>query len=484
MKSLFIYIAFLVLSNFTLTAGKLNEKLYMDVGKDILGQSGYNFDSTGNLWYGTKKSFWLVNKAGDSIKHIDKIVRGTDTVWYNKYTTDEDRIATIAFGEETAIANCHDTILYITADKILKFDKSFPFFKNTERKYPVIDKAFYIDSTYYCFILPAKRYTYPFDGIVKFDTRTEQWSEFKFFSYSDIKESTNFIYSNRFMFKYDSSLVYTAYSCGLVFINDTTSTLLDFREVFSDYEIISTHSYCRRNDLIYISTTGFQLFKYNLRTNSYEVEDLTKTPMYTDNIKLNPELKINIWEANDRYMLAYNTNCSRSNLLYIKFKDKEWEKIPMDKFSKYMKMGPPNLILTPEKDRLWFGFISATQPDTTINDIPYHYFLTSYDIFEEPDAIEDTDQFTSLNHTKLYPNPTKKYINLEFSTRPNLRDKMKFEIYDYMGRKVKELDASYAYNTGEDLGIKQIDVEEINSGIYFLLIDNGRDKSCIRFVIE
>jgi hypothetical protein len=75
-------------------------------------------------------------------------------------------------------------------------------------------------------------------------------------------------------------------------------------------------------------------------------------------------------------------------------------------------------------------------------------------------------------------------VTVNFFLNPNYREKVKFEIYDYMGCKIKELDGSYSYNASEAFGSKQIDVEDISTGIYYLVIDNGSEKRSIGFAVE
>jgi hypothetical protein len=90
----------------------------------------------------------------------------------------------------------------------------------------------------------------------------------------------------------------------------------------------------------------------------------------------------------------------------------------------------------------------------------------------------------TVQATKIYPNPTKKTATVRFFLNPNFRDNVKFEIYDYMGRKVKSLDNTYSYDQRTAFGTKTIDVVGIETGAYYLVIDNGNEKRSIGFLVE
>jgi hypothetical protein len=53
-----------------------------------------------------------------------------------------------------------------------------------------------------------------------------------------------------------------------------------------------------------------------------------------------------------------------------------------------------------------------------------------------------------------------------------------------MGRKVKALDNTYSYDQRTAFGTKTIDVVGIETGAYYLVIDNGNEKRSIGFLVE
>jgi hypothetical protein len=207
--------------------------------------------------------------------------------------------------------------------------------------------------------------------------------------------------------------------------------------------------------------------------------------MYKNHIDANPNLYISIWEINDDFMMTNNLYQKLDSSIYIKYKGGDWRVIDRSFLGKYSVDGPEYPVFSPDKDKVWFYFFYTVIPDTVINGREMYKFLISYNIYKDTTSVaEETEGFPTVLPTKLYPNPAKRMVTVNFFLNPNYREKVKFEIYDYMGCKIKELDGSYSYNASEAFGSKQIDVEDISTGIYYLVIDNGSEKRSIGFAVE
>ncbi|MDR1737810.1 MAG: T9SS type A sorting domain-containing protein, partial [Candidatus Symbiothrix sp.] len=80
----------------------------------------------------------------------------------------------------------------------------------------------------------------------------------------------------------------------------------------------------------------------------------------------------------------------------------------------------------------------------------------------------------SLNEIRIYPNPVKDELHINFPSFENL-ESLNAQIYDISGRTVGALRA-----TPTDNGTAAINVSNLSSGVYFLKIGDKR----VRFVKE
>jgi len=83
-----------------------------------------------------------------------------------------------------------------------------------------------------------------------------------------------------------------------------------------------------------------------------------------------------------------------------------------------------------------------------------------------------------INNINLYPNPAKTYINVSFNVKQ--ATELSWIITDVLGQNINE--ESFQIQTG--LFSRDIDVADLNKGIYFLEITQGTDKKVMKFVVK
>ncbi len=88
------------------------------------------------------------------------------------------------------------------------------------------------------------------------------------------------------------------------------------------------------------------------------------------------------------------------------------------------------------------------------------------------------NEYNMLNATNIYPNPAHDKLNIDCSSIK--KGKTKFIIYNIEGAKLIEEEI----NINSSNSIKVIDISHLNSGVYFIKIENESGTSNNKFVVE
>ena len=81
----------------------------------------------------------------------------------------------------------------------------------------------------------------------------------------------------------------------------------------------------------------------------------------------------------------------------------------------------------------------------------------------------------AIDEVKLYPNPTASILNIEFSITDI--EKVKFDIFDLNGRLIKTVSKENSNKINQ-----QINVEDLQTGTYILVINTGKYNSSHKFI--
>ena len=90
-----------------------------------------------------------------------------------------------------------------------------------------------------------------------------------------------------------------------------------------------------------------------------------------------------------------------------------------------------------------------------------------------PDGSLDTEQFLMDENVKVFPNPAMDNLNIEF-IQNGLRNS-NITIYNILGQKVKSVNSNFE-------SLTNIDISDLNSGIYVLKIKNSTSELTKRFI--
>jgi hypothetical protein len=85
---------------------------------------------------------------------------------------------------------------------------------------------------------------------------------------------------------------------------------------------------------------------------------------------------------------------------------------------------------------------------------------------------------------KLYPNPAKDKINIDFGVEPINLNNTKVEIYDYLGRSAAELNPEVIYDSNTGRGTMTCDISKLRSGYYITVLTNGKYSRSMPLFVE
>lgn len=86
--------------------------------------------------------------------------------------------------------------------------------------------------------------------------------------------------------------------------------------------------------------------------------------------------------------------------------------------------------------------------------------------------------------TKVYPNPAKTNVSIDFIVEPENLPNLKVELYNLTGILQSKLDYSVDYNNSNGQGTINCNIENISNGYYIITIDNGKRKIAKPFIVN
>lgn len=92
-----------------------------------------------------------------------------------------------------------------------------------------------------------------------------------------------------------------------------------------------------------------------------------------------------------------------------------------------------------------------------------------------PDGSLNTENFTTLESFKLFPNPAKNQLNISFDRQ--ISEKIDIKIYNTLGQKVRQL------KTNSGISV-DLDISDLNSGLYLVKLTQAENSVTKRLIIE
>ena len=103
-------------------------------------------------------------------------------------------------------------------------------------------------------------------------------------------------------------------------------------------------------------------------------------------------------------------------------------------------------------------------------------------IITNPTTVEAPKNWIFMN--KLYPNPARDRIRVDFGVEPVNLSSTKLEIYDYLGRLALETNPEVEYNSSTGRGTMTCDISKLHTGFYIAVLTNGKYKRSTPLFVE
>ncbi len=469
MKYLLVILFAFTFLNYTAKATKYG-KLHKVGG--IAG--GYiTFDSENNAWFGCETGLYKVPYGTDSLIKVEEFRDDSQVVKIDYNRVLHEGSPFICFAGENAIIGLVDEIYLLKSDTIININT----FINGLNS-PFLYTCYSIDNKTFWLNIINKNSTYI--GLYHLDPET---LTFEHYPWATDGRGYPALGANRMhLHKYKDYYWYPGTSSELTFFNKDTAGIIGLEALMEDSVAFSFKKegwFC--GDTYYFNGYDNKIYKYNLDSGKLTVEDLTNTVVYNENQDLIHQ------DNTSRIALACVTEKYQIVKIYAEFAPRfiNWYyKEPDD--SLYHKIDVDTTLITgfasvfvDKEDMLWASVVYYNDEENR-----EEVGFIKFDPLAPGTSVEETESMPTLQTTRLYPNPTKRTATVRFFLNPNFRKEVKFDIYDYMGNKIKSLDSEYSYDASIAFGTKTIDVVGMHTGAYYLVIDNGNEKSSIGFIVE
>ncbi len=437
---------------------------------------GYiTFDSENNAWFGCETGLYKVPYGTDSLIKVEEFRDDSQVVKIDYNRVLHEGSPFICFAGENKILGLWEEIYLIKKDKIIRIDTLID---NSGVIY--LQDCRTIDGKTFWMSIVKDLYSYI--GLYHFDPETLSWEHYPWATdgrgYPVLRSNQWHIKKNKDYYWYPGT------SSELTFFNKDTAGIIRLEALMEDSVAFSfkKEGWFYGNSY-YFSGYDYKIYKYNLDTGELTSDDLTNTIVYTENqdiYNIDQFSRIRLLCVTEKFKIV-GPVCENSprflDIYYIKNGDSVYHKIDVD--TNIVKAF--SLVFSDKNDVCWASVAYDDEDDNpTVNSLGF----IKFDPLAPGTSVEETELMPTLQTTRLYPNPTKRTATVRFFLNPNFRKEVKFDIYDYMGNKIKSLDSEYSYDASIAFGTKTIDVVGMHTGAYYLVIDNGNEKSSIGFIVE
>ncbi len=487
MKTLIRYILLLFFTSVYLFAGKWGTPLILGERTIMPYIGDVDYDSLGNIYIETSYCNWVRPISKDTIFPITELSDGQVSYKYKVFDTGKGladaKTPFTEFSENAYITRYENEILFVRNDSIYKIDTLI---KDLSK--PILKRIEYMGNDIWIL------------HIMEFKENSNIiYRGFYIFNSSDfsieLKE-----FKNTGGFPYLDFTCFTAYRDSYWYLTEYPRTVARFDDNgYDNYFVLdSIHaldpdfgevtSAFQSGSKILLGGENQKIYSFDMDTKLIALEEeLSKIPSIIGKEQSNIDKYPYCLYAStgnkygyDFRAVAYKEHLGgvsvKYSIYYRKDKETEFTKIELSDTTYYVLTG---LHLPACKDgKLWIGVNYYPDGDHSKS---YYTGVICFDPFGETDVIEGLPSIITLGAA---PNPASSYTKVQFYLRPSTKDKANFKIYNYTGELIKTLDNSFDYDPNEAIATKRINVEDLNTGIYYLVIDNGSEKRTIGFAVE
>jgi hypothetical protein len=178
--------------------------------------------------------------------------------------------------------------------------------------------------------------------------------------------------------------------------------------------------------------------------------------------------------------------------IYIDSKLRKWCKLPSQR-TLYPPYDRKEHFFIIDKDYNYFRI----EPDKYgFNEYTYFYglhefsngttYLNIFDGFlvDDPLGVSVTESVPSFFLNKVRPNPFKDRTQVEITATRAAIDNMKVEIFDYLGKSIRQIEPFITYQPLTGLAILELETDGIRPGYYYLVLTDNNDTRTMPIIIK
>jgi hypothetical protein len=194
----------------------------------------------------------------------------------------------------------------------------------------------------------------------------------------------------------------------------------------------------------------------------------------------------------DRDLISPNDSSYQIHNIYIDSKLRKWCYIPsqrslyepydrknhyfiIDKDFNYFRIEPDKYGFN--QNNIFFGLHEFSNGTTYVN-------LIGGFLVDDPLGVSVTESVPSFFLNKVRPNPFKDRTHVELTASRTAIDNMKVEIFDYLGKSIRQIEPFITYQPTNGHAILELETDGIRPGYYYLVLTDHNDTRTMPIMIK
>jgi hypothetical protein len=105
-------------------------------------------------------------------------------------------------------------------------------------------------------------------------------------------------------------------------------------------------------------------------------------------------------------------------------------------------------------------------------------------LVDDPLGVSVTESVPSFFLNKVRPNPFKDRTHVELTASRTAIDNMKVEIFDYLGKSIRQIEPFITYQPTNGHAILELETDGIRPGYYYLVLTDHNDTRTMPIMIK
>ncbi|PKL84438.1 MAG: hypothetical protein CVV22_12955 [Ignavibacteriae bacterium HGW-Ignavibacteriae-1] len=194
----------------------------------------------------------------------------------------------------------------------------------------------------------------------------------------------------------------------------------------------------------------------------------------------------------ERDLIFPNDSSYSITSIYIDSKLRKWCHMPSqrtfyqpyDKKNHYFIIDKDNNYFRIEPDKYGFTPSTGFHGLHEFNNGTTYLNINGGFLVEDPLGVSVTESLPSFFLNKVKPNPFKDRAQVELTATRAAIDNMKVEIFDYLGKSIREIEPFITYQPSNGHAVLELDTDGIRPGYYFLVLTDNNDTRTMPIIIK